>query len=124
MDLLGDTEMSAGQLMLDDVRLCLVPWADLLRHSSEAESAASEIRFDRASQCAVVRAHRDYKAGEEVFRSAGRFRSASELLMDIGFVDAANQNHWIEVPLKELAWTNKKGNQRLIDACLSQVGRV
>ena len=35
--------------------------------------------------------------------SYGPWRSASDLLLDYGFVDADNRNDWVEVPLVRLA---------------------
>lgn len=52
---------------------------------------------------AVLRAHRAYSPGDEVFDSYGPWKSRSDLLLDYGFVDEANGNAWVEVPLASLA---------------------
>jgi len=72
--------------------LALVPWADLLQHSSEAGDA-SVLRYDVETETAFLCAHRDYAAGEEVHDSYGPGLSPSDLLMDYGFVDPHNVNY-------------------------------
>lgn len=82
--------------------VALVPWADALNHSSEAGEGAV-LRFDRDAQAATLRADRDYARGDEVLCSYGPWKARSDLLLDHGFVDAANSNLWAEVPLGFLA---------------------
>jgi len=50
----------------------------------------------------VLFAHRDYDPGDEVFDSYGTWLTPSELLMDYGFVDAANRNFAIQARAR--AW--------------------
>lgn len=70
--------------------LALVPWADLLNHSSAA-SERSVLQYDDAADAAVLFAHKRYAAGDEVFDSYGKNLTPSELLLDYGFVDERNQ---------------------------------
>ncbi|CAG9460877.1 unnamed protein product [Pedinophyceae sp. YPF-701] len=97
--------------------LALVPWADMLNHSSDA-GQSSVLRFNHGTQQATLRAHRDYSPGEEVFDSYGPQKSPSELLMDYGFVDAANRNFWVEVPLAVLARPAGAAAQALFEVAL------
>ena len=76
--------------------LTLVPWADMLNHSSEA-GPESCLRFDRGARCASLCAHRGYGCGEEVFDSYGHGRTAGEVLLDYGFADARNRNHAVNL---------------------------
>jgi hypothetical protein len=69
--------------------LALVPWADTLNHCSSA-TERSILQYDVTNDAAVLFAHRDYAEGEEVFDSYGPSLTPAELLLDYGFVDAAN----------------------------------
>lgn len=69
--------------------LALVPWADLLNHSSAA-SERSLLQYDDTADAAVLFAHKSYAAGDEVFDSYGKNLTPSELLLDYGFVDTRN----------------------------------
>lgn len=78
--------------------LCLVPWADSLNHSSAA-GEESCLAYDPDTQRASLRCHVSYQAGEEVFDSYGPWLGARQLLLDYGFVDAAQQTAIAEVPV-------------------------
>eukprot|EP00775_Hariotina_reticulata_P010578 gene10578-10737_t len=67
------------------VVLALVPWADMLRHSSEA-GEGSMLVYDPEARAALLSAHRPYQAGEEVFDSHGPGLSHADLVMDHGCV--------------------------------------
>ena len=67
--------------------LCLVPWADTLNHSVDADER-SILQFDYGTKEAVLFAHRDYAPGDEVFDSYGTAETASSLLLNFGFVGA------------------------------------
>lgn len=72
--------------------LALVPWADLLCHSSEAGQEAC-LRYNCDLKAVVLYAHKAYQANEEVFDSYGPHLSPGDLLMDYGFVDPSNTHH-------------------------------
>ena len=56
--------------------LALVPWADTLNHSSDAWDR-SILQYDHEEDVAVLFAHRDYTAGEEVYDSYGTWLTPS-----------------------------------------------
>jgi SET domain len=85
--------------------LALVPWADLLNHSSAA-SERSILQYDETNDAAVCFAHRDYSAGDEVFDSYGRALTPSELLLDYGFVDTKNKISAVTVRWRPLRARN------------------
>lgn len=76
--------------------LTLVPWADSLNHCSTA-TERSVLQYDVSTDAAVLFAHRDYDAGDEVFESYGTWLTPSELLLDYGFVDEKNKTNAITV---------------------------
>lgn len=76
--------------------LALVPWADSLNHCSTA-TERSVLQYDASADAAVLFAHRDYAAGDEVFESYGTWLTPSELLLDYGFVDEKNKTNAITV---------------------------
>ena len=45
------------------------------------------LRYDRASRCAVLHAHRSYAAGDQVFDSYGVGRAPIDTLLDYGFAE-------------------------------------
>ena len=85
-----------------ELSLCLVPWADLLNHSSEA-SILSCLSFDPDASAAVLAAHRTYAPGSEVFDSYGPWLTPRQLFLDHGFVDEENGNHVAEVQVSHVA---------------------
>ncbi|MCO5568024.1 hypothetical protein L7F22_021720 [Adiantum nelumboides] len=81
----------------DDCATVLVPWADMLNHSSSAGTESCLI-FNPGEQVACLCAHRNYGEGEQVFDSYGPHLSPSQLLLDYGFVDHENKNHRVDLP--------------------------
>ncbi|CAA7407149.1 unnamed protein product [Spirodela intermedia] len=71
-----------------DGKLALVPWADMLNHSSEVEAF---LDYDKSSQGIVFTTDRAYQPGEQVFISYGK-RSNGELLLSYGFVPKEGSN--------------------------------
>jgi len=80
--------MGVDELSTDD-DIALVPFADALNHSSFAD-AASILTYDAATRTASLRAHKAYKAGEQVFDSYGLNLSASDTLINYGFVEVSS----------------------------------
>lgn len=76
----------------------LVPWADMLNHSSSA-GRESCLKYDHSRGIAYLSAHKSYKEGEQVFDSYGPNLSPSQLLLDYGFVDEENQNYCVDLPV-------------------------
>lgn len=76
-------------------QLALVPWADMLNHSSKAGQESCLI-FDSETRFATLRSHKSYEQGEQVYDSYGPSLSCSQLLLDYGFVDEENHNHAVE----------------------------
>lgn len=65
-DLQADSDKDPALIFGTHTRiLALVPWADMLNHSSRAGSAAC-LKYDHSSQCAVLHAHRLYEPTEQV----------------------------------------------------------
>lgn len=79
--------------------IALVPWADMLNHSSSA-GRESCLVYDQKSGVATLQAHRTYSEGEQVFDSYGPSCSPSRLLLDYGFVDEENTNHSVDLPVR------------------------
>lgn len=71
---------------VDSSALALVPWADALNHSSDADESAL-LRYDARTRTAKLCAHTSYALGEQVFDSYGLNLSDTELFLDYGFVD-------------------------------------
>ncbi|XP_058115298.1 ribulose-1,5 bisphosphate carboxylase/oxygenase large subunit N-methyltransferase, chloroplastic [Magnolia sinica] len=69
-------------------RVALVPWADMLNHSSEVETF---LDYDKSSQGIVFTTDRSYQPGEQVFISYGK-KSNGELLLSYGFVPKEGTN--------------------------------
>ncbi|XP_078438211.1 rubisco methyltransferase family protein [Wolffia australiana] len=71
-----------------DGKLALVPWADMLNHSSEAYAF---LDYDKSSQGIVFTTDRSYQPGEQVFISYGK-KSNGDLLLSYGFVPKEGSN--------------------------------
>lgn len=84
------------RLESDDGLLSLVPWADMLNHST---SCNAHIDWDPQSKAVVLRTDRDYDQGEQVYASYGN-RSSGELLLSYGFVPALGTNPYDMAKLK------------------------
>lgn len=95
--------------------LALVPWADLLQHSSEAGDA-SVLRYDIETDTAFLCAHRDYSPGDGVYDSYGPGLSPSDLLMDYGFVDPHNSNCRYDALPSDIASPRGPRNRSLLAA--------
>lgn len=80
-----------------DGKVALVPWADMLNHSSEVETF---LDYDKSSMGVVFTTDRSYQPGEQVFISYGR-KSNGELLLSYGFVpkEGTNPNDSVELSL-------------------------
>ncbi|KAJ3699218.1 hypothetical protein LUZ61_002923 [Rhynchospora tenuis] len=80
-----------------DEKVALVPWADMLNHSSEVETF---LDYDKSSQGIVFTTDRSYQPGEQVFISYGK-KSNGELLLSYGFVpkEGSNPNDSVELAL-------------------------
>ncbi|ERN19223.1 ribulose-1,5 bisphosphate carboxylase/oxygenase large subunit N-methyltransferase, chloroplastic [Amborella trichopoda] len=80
-----------------DGRVTLVPWADMLNHSSEVETF---LDYDKSSQGIVFTTDRSYQPGEQVFISYGK-KSNGELLLSYGFVsrEGTNPNDSVDVAM-------------------------
>jgi len=122
LDLTADDEMVAGDLShfgswMEHVpdALALVPWADMLCHSSLA-GPESCLRYDSNLQSASLSAHRAYQPGEEVFDSYGCNLSPSDLLLDYGFVDPHNTNHRTMINPHDIAAPRSGRAKTLLEA--------
>lgn len=82
--------------MGSDPDIALVPWADMLNHSSAAGKGSCLV-YNPNSRIASLHAHRSYNQGEEVYDSYGPGLSPSKLLLDYGFVDLENHNHAVDL---------------------------
>nr|CAD1825327.1 unnamed protein product [Ananas comosus var. bracteatus] len=80
-----------------DGKVALVPWADMLNHSSEVETF---LDYDKSSQGIVFTTDRSYQPGEQVFISYGK-KSNGELLLSYGFVpkEGTNPNDSVELSM-------------------------
>ncbi|XP_020264358.1 ribulose-1,5 bisphosphate carboxylase/oxygenase large subunit N-methyltransferase, chloroplastic-like isoform X2 [Asparagus officinalis] len=80
-----------------DGKVALVPWADMLNHSSEVETF---LDFDKSSMGVVFTTDRSYQPGEQVFISYGK-KSNGELLLSYGFVpkEGTNPNDSVELSM-------------------------
>lgn len=78
-----------------DGKVALVPWADMLNHSSEVETF---LDYDKSSKGIVFTTDRAYQLGEQVFISYGK-KSNGELLLSYGFVpkEGTNPNDSVEL---------------------------
>ena len=77
--------------------IALVPWADMLNHSSSA-GRESCLVYNQRTGIASLKAHRAYAEGEQVYDSYGPSLSASKLLLDYGFVDEENSILSVDLP--------------------------
>eukprot|EP00271_Cylindrocystis_brebissonii_P020492 TRINITY_DN6807_c0_g2_i1.p1 TRINITY_DN6807_c0_g2~~TRINITY_DN6807_c0_g2_i1.p1 ORF type:complete len:277 (-),score=51.22 TRINITY_DN6807_c0_g2_i1:134-964(-) len=102
-------------MMMAPQTLTLVPWADMLNHSSSAGEESCLV-FNPVSGAATLRAHRSYNTGEEVFDSYGPRLSVRELFLDYGFFDDSNQNHVLHIPAVHLGSPRGSANEALLDA--------
>lgn len=71
--------------------IALVPWADGLNHSSSA-TQRSILTYDGDTESAVLRAHIDYEAGDQVFDSYGLNLTCTDMLINYGFVEVAQRS--------------------------------
>lgn len=80
-----------------DGKVALVPWADMLNHSSEVETF---LDYDKSTKGVVFTTDRPYQPGEQVFISYGK-KSNGELLLSYGFVpkEGSNPNDSVELSL-------------------------
>ncbi|KAJ6848106.1 ribulose-1,5 bisphosphate carboxylase/oxygenase large subunit N-methyltransferase, chloroplastic [Iris pallida] len=78
-------------------KVALVPWADMLNHSSEVETF---LDYDKSTKGVVFTTDRPYQPGEQVFISYGK-KSNGELLLSYGFVpkEGSNPNDSVELSL-------------------------
>lgn len=90
------------QVQLDSgPSIALVPWADMLNHSSAAGKESCLV-YDSQTRTASLRAHKNYEEGEQVYDSYGPNLSPSQLLLDYGFVDKENRNYAVDLPASPL----------------------
>lgn len=80
-----------------DGKVALIPWADMLNHSSEVETF---LDYNKSSMGVVFTTDRSYQPGEQVFISYGK-KSNGELLLSYGFVpkEGTNPNDSVELYL-------------------------
>ncbi|GMG98759.1 hypothetical protein Nepgr_000599 [Nepenthes gracilis] len=78
-----------------DGKVALVPWADMLNHSSEVETY---LDYDKSSKGVVFTTDRVYQPREQVFISYGK-KSNGELLLSYGFVPKEGTNPFDSVEL-------------------------
>ncbi|KAL2620874.1 hypothetical protein R1flu_001079 [Riccia fluitans] len=93
--------------------IALVPWADMLNHSSAAGKESCLV-YDIQTKTASLRAHRSYNEGEQVYDSYGPNLSPSQLLLDYGFVDEENRNYAVDLPVQYLGPLKSKRNAVLM----------
>lgn len=101
--------------------LALVPWADMLCHSSEA-GQESVLRHCPDAGVLTLSAHRAYSKGEEVFDSYGPRLSPSELLLDYGFADEANTNYTYHMGWRDAVPPRGRRNAALLEALTRAYG--
>ncbi len=65
--------------------------------SNPTRRPAPRRRYSVELGCASLCAHRSYAVGDEVHDSYGPSLSPSQLLLDYGFVDEANNNHRVDL---------------------------
>jgi hypothetical protein len=95
--------------------LALVPWADLLNHSSAA-TGISCLVFDHETRVAILGAHTNYQPGQEVYDSYGPGLSPGQLFLDYGFVDWGHVADTVDLPASVLGRGGRKGNRALLRA--------
>ncbi|OUS45259.1 hypothetical protein BE221DRAFT_193464 [Ostreococcus tauri] len=99
--------------------LVLVPWADGLNHSSDAEES-SILRYDAGSATATLRAHKSYARGDQVFDSYGVHLSDVDVFLDFGFVVRNDQPFHVEFTGEE--FVNETGE--FVDSGFTQLESV
>eukprot|EP00850_Spirogloea_muscicola_P007666 SM000039S14496 [mRNA] locus=s39:440127:443841:- [translate_table: standard] len=99
----------------DEETLTLVPYADMLNHSSVA-GRESCLTYDYTSRSATLRAHRSYRAGEQVFDSYGPHLSAGQLFLDYGFALSNHPNTAVDFMAVDLGPPAAKSNSSLLAA--------
>lgn len=98
MGVMFSQKLRTGSIAEETV--ALVPWADMLNHSSSA-GRESCLVHDHRSGVATLQAHCTYSEGDQVFDSYGPSCSPSRLLLDYGFVDEENFNHSVDLPVQK-----------------------
>eukprot|EP00878_Enallax_costatus_P025743 GHUV01027569.1.p1 GENE.GHUV01027569.1~~GHUV01027569.1.p1 ORF type:complete len:479 (+),score=142.47 GHUV01027569.1:685-2121(+) len=102
--------------------LALVPWADMLRHSSEADEG-SMLAYDSEAGAALMAAHRPYEPGQEVFDSHGPGLSHADLLMDHGCVgEGVTDNPRYDAVLQDHLKPRGSRNAALLEALTTLTG--
>ncbi|KAF6255861.1 hypothetical protein COO60DRAFT_168180 [Scenedesmus sp. NREL 46B-D3] len=102
--------------------LALVPWADMLRHSSEAGEAAM-LAYDPEARAALLAAHRPYAPGAEVFDSHGPSLSWADLVMDHGCVgEGSSDNPRYDALLFQHLQPRGSRNAALLEALTALTG--
>eukprot|EP00850_Spirogloea_muscicola_P002137 SM000008S22226 [mRNA] locus=s8:518476:522227:+ [translate_table: standard] len=99
----------------DEETLTLVPWADMLSHSSVAGRESCLTYYD-TSMSATLRAHTSYRAGEQVFDSYGPHLSAGQLFLDYGFALSNHSNTAVDFMAVDLGPPAAKSNASLLAA--------
>ena len=96
--------------------LCLCPVADMLNHSEAASAQRrARLQWDSDTNVAVVRAFRDFDAGEEVFDSFGGTLSVSDAFLRYGFAAGVGIER-ITVPLGRLGPCRSQAGQSVLAA--------
>ncbi|WIA29874.1 hypothetical protein OEZ86_012343 [Tetradesmus obliquus] len=102
--------------------LALVPWADMLRHSSEAGEGAM-LAYDPEARAALLAAHKPYAPGAEVFDSHGPGLSWADLIMDHGCVgEGASDNPRYDALLSQHLQPRGPRNAALLEALTTLTG--
>ncbi|CAM6014918.1 unnamed protein product [Sphagnum balticum] len=107
--------------MGSDPDIALVPWADMLNHSSAAGKGSCLV-YNPNSRIASLHAHRSYNQGEQVYDSYGPGLSPSKLFLDYGFVDSENHNHAVDLPASTLGPVKSKANEAFLEAIGLPIG--
>ena len=100
--------------------LALCPVADMLNHSEAASAQErARLRWDPAEGVAVVRAYRDFAAGEQVFDSFGGALSVRDAFLRYGFASGVGVER-VAIPLGRLvvSFRTRAGRAVLVDAGL------
>jgi len=96
--------------------LCLCPVADMLNHSEAASAQRrARLQWDSDRNVAIVRAFRDFDAGEEVFDSFGATLSVSDAFLRYGFAAGVGIERII-VPLARLGPCRSQAGQSILAA--------
>eukprot|EP00850_Spirogloea_muscicola_P008112 SM000042S15379 [mRNA] locus=s42:599324:603053:- [translate_table: standard] len=105
----------------DEETLTLVPWADMLNHSSVA-GRESCLTYNDTSRSATLRAHRSYRAEEQVFDSYGPHLSAGQLFLDYGFALSNQSNTAVDFMAVDLGPPAAESNVSLLAAASFPIG--